>query len=117
MEKVIKFNEQKEIFSQRTLVKILSNSKYKFIPVNEYDNNYFVCILKCEVKDNLTEFFYRCVSVLNIKRKPKFIEQPLSISVTGCYGEQVIEPIVFDREEVCKIVKDIPENYIGEAKL
>ena len=107
----IKFNEMKKASSQETLVRILQKFKYYFVSISEYDNKYFHCIIKCP--DNPPMF-----SWLRFKKKKEyFVDYPLGLSVCSCYKEPFNEPVVFTREDVLNIIRDVPENYIGDDTL
>ena len=110
----INFKETESYGSQRTLVKILEKHPYFFVKVNEYDNYFFTCVMRCAVKDSTLD------SILNFFRKKKqhkYIDVTMSLSECGDNGESLFEPIVFDRKEIDQIINDVPDTYIGEKTL
>lgn len=110
----IKFTENQKTGSQRTLIKVLKEHPYYFKTVNEYDNNFFTCVVKWKVKDSPLD-----AAIKKVKRnkEPRYVEITLSFGTCGTNGESIFEPIVFDREEVDQIVCDAPETYVGEKTL
>lgn len=113
-ELAITFNDAPAWASQQTIVKILKQVKYKFEPINEYENNLFYCITQQKDHDPLKNSFKK----FGFKVKDKFFSCPLAITVCGFYnGLPVVEPIVFTRNDVLNIISDVPENYIGPDEL
>ena len=113
-ERAIKFKEIPAWESQQTIVKVLKKVKYKFEPVSDYENTQFVCITQQEnyspIKDTFRKF--------GLKAKKTYTSCPLALTVCGMYKTQpLLEPIVFTQEDVLRIIKDVPENYIGEEIL
>lgn len=114
----INFEDVEKCRSQRTIVKVLSTHEYYFVRVNEYDNNFFTCIVKCKIKDfSFIEFLQKIRTILGKPRKNKYTEIVLSLGISGENGEVILEPIVFSREEIDQIISDIPSTYIGEKIL
>jgi hypothetical protein len=96
--------------SQQTIVKILKQVKYGFKPVSEYENTQFYCITEQKEYDPVKE----SLRTFGFKPKDKYTSCPLAITVCGMYkGEPIVEPIVFTREDVKRIIADVPENYTG----
>lgn len=110
----INFVENQKMGSQRTLVKVLKEHPYYFKAVNEYDNNFFVCIVKWKVKESPLDI---AIKKVTRNKEPKYVDVALSFGTCGENGESVFEPIVFDRQEVDQIVCDTPETYVGEKTL
>jgi hypothetical protein len=106
----IKFNEVPTWSSQQTIVKILKGTKYHFEPVSEYENTQFVCMTQQKDYDP----FKDVVRKVGFRPKDKYSPCPLAITVCGHnQAEAIVEPIIFTREDVLKIIKDVPENYTG----
>lgn len=113
-DKKISFKEVPAWTSQQTIVKILKTTKYHFEPVSEYENTQFVCVTEQEDYDPIKDQFKR----FGFKVKKKYSHCPLAITVCGSYKNQpIVEPIIFTREDVLKIISDVPENYAGEDTL
>lgn len=112
----IKFNEPKPIMSQRTLAKILEKHKYYFEPINDYTDELFYCIIKCEKRHEFLEFLYKIFRMRFLKPKEEYIDTPLEFHVANLSYQEFI-PLVIDKEEIIKIIKDVPENYAGEKVL
>lgn len=106
----IKFKEMVQANSQETLVRVLKKYSYYFEPINEYENEHFHCIIRCPVKDPIFGW-------LKAKSKQKYDEYPIGLSICSCYKEPFVEPIVFTRDDVISIVKDVPNTYIGDDTL
>ena len=88
--------------------------KYHFEPVSEYENTQFYCIT--EQKEY--SMFKNSIKKVGFKVKDKYTSCPLAITVCGIYSrEPVVEPIVFTREDVLRIIRDVPENYDGSDVL
>ena len=108
--KEIKFKDVPVWTSQQTIVKILKQVKYHFEPVSEYENTQFVCVTEQENYNPIKDSFKR----IGLKVKKKYSQCPLAITVCGGYKNQpIVEPIVFTREDVKRIIADVPENYTG----
>ena len=100
--------------SQQTLVKILQKNKYKFVPLDEYGNTEFTCVVVQEEYAPIRN----ALASLGIKTKTRYNFCPLSITVCGQYkGEPIVEPVVFTREDVLNVIADVPENYVGDVEL
>jgi hypothetical protein len=113
-EKDVYFASMPSWASQQTIVKILKKVKYRFEPVSEYENTQFICVTEQEDYDLLKDSFKR----IGFKVKKKYSSCPLAITVCGAYkGQPFVEPFVFNRDDVRKIIRDVPENYIGEEIL
>lgn len=113
-ERAIRFNEAPTWASQQTIVKVLKRVKYTFEPISEYENTQFICVTRHPEYDPIKNKFRR----MGFKIKEKFYSCPLSLTVCGYYGgEPVQEIMVFNREDVLNIIKDVPENYIGPENL
>ena len=114
----IKFNEQVAIKSQRTVVNVLKNVQYTFLPISKYDNNFFYCIIHCEEKESaFFQWLREHAKWLAPKPRNEYIDYRLKLSFRNCINLYVDEPMVFSRQEVKNIVADVPENYIGEEVL
>ena len=113
-EKNLVFKETPAWRSQQTIVKILKGVKYKFEPISEYENTQFVCITEQKDYQPVKETFRH----FGFKFKDKYSPCPLAITACGVSSrEPLVEPIIFTREDVLKIVADVPENYIGSEEL
>ena len=110
----INFKEAENYDSQRTLVKILQKHPYFFSKVNEYDNYLFTCVIRCNVKDSSVDAF---LNLFRKKKEHKYVEVTMSLSECGPDGDALLEPIVFDRDEIDQIIGDVPDTYIGEKTL
>ena len=114
----IKFNEQRQTKSQRTIVAVLKQVKYTFTPISKYDNMYFYCIIHCEQKEHpFFTWLRKYAKWLAPRMKFEYIDYRLSLTFRDCNDMYIDEPMVFSRQEVKNIVEDIPENYIGEEVL
>ena len=107
----IKFTDIASVKSQMTLVKIFKKYEYYFATVNEYDNHFFTCIIKVPYYEPCTYF----LKFFGFKRKVKYYEYPLRLACGS--DDKIFEPLVFNREEVQKIINDAPENYVGNDTL
>lgn len=100
--------------SQQTIVKVLRQVKYTFEPLNEYENTQFIC----EVQNVKNGPFKSIAKALGAKVKDNYVSCPLSLTVCNQYsGDPIFEPMVFNREDVLKIISDVPENYVGPEEL
>lgn len=113
-ERAVTFNETPVFAAQQTTVKILKQVKYHFEPVNEYENTLFYCITKQREYRPFRDSFKK----FGVKVKDKYTSCPLAITVCGLYdGRPLVEPIVFTRQDVLNIIRDVPENYEGPESL
>lgn len=108
----LKFKEQESLYSQQTIVKVLRTRQYYFKPINEYENTQFHCMVKCRK----TNAFGKFLNFL-LGDKTDYVECPLMIDVCGDFGTPIVEPFVFTRDDVARIIKDVPETYVGEEIL
>ena len=109
-ERLVSFNDVPVWASQQTIVKVLRQTKYYFEPVSDYENTQFVCVTKQKNYEPFKNVFKK----FGFKPKEKYTSCPLAITVCGIYGaEPIVEPMVFTREDVLKIIRDVPENYEG----
>lgn len=109
-ERTVNFKETPMFASQQTIVKLLKNVKYTFEPLNEYENTQFICVTMYPEDDPVKSQFRR----IGFKIKEKYYSCPLSLTVCGYYkGRPVQEVMVFNRNDVLNIIKDVPENYVG----
>ena len=109
----LKFKEITNCLSQRTMVKLLKKYSYKFVPINEYENELFYCMLEYPVNNNMFKWFFKMFKWLGAKEKVEYVSGPLSLTICN----EVIfpaEPMVFDREEIKRIFNDVPEHYVGD---
>lgn len=114
METKLTFNDIPAWASQQTIVKILKQVKYKFEPISSYENTQFLCVTEQKRSEPIKE----SLMSLGIKMKPKYSSCPLAITICGPYnGSPLVEPIVFTRDDVMRIISDVPENYIGPEAL
>ena len=110
-EKKLNFKDVPVCYSQQTIVKILRQIKYHFEPVSEYENTQFVCVT--EVKQSkLLSGLWR---FLGFKVKDKYFNCPLALTICGNIDTKSIDEImVFTRDDIQRILKDVPENYTGD---
>ena len=104
----LRFTESESLYSQQTIVKVLRERKYYFKPINEYENTQFYCMIVCRKQ----HFFGKFLNFL-FGDKNENIESPLMIDVCGDFGRPIVEPFVFTRDDVLRIVKDVPDTYVG----
>ena len=113
MDKVeLKFSEPKALYSQQTIVKVLRERQYYFKPINEYENTQFYCIIRCRKQNwggKILTFLFA--------DNTDYVECPLMIDVCGDFGKPIVEPFVFTRDDVVRIISDVPETYVGESIL
>lgn len=114
------FVEKPNYLSQETLVLILKKNKFTFKPINEYGNELFYCYIHFNVAKKISEknnkFLDFINKIFNFNQE-RIIERKLSYSILDEEGYHVDVPIVFNRNEVINIIKDIPENYINNEKI
>ena len=108
----LKFKATESRYSQQTIVKVLREREYFFKPINEYENTQFHCMIRCRK----TNVFGKWINRL-LGDKTDYVECPLMIDVCGDFGTPIVEPFVFTRDDVARIIKDVPETYIGEEIL
>ena len=108
----LKFKEPETLYSQQTIVKVLRERKYYFKPINEYENTQFNCMILCRK----TNAFGKFLNFL-LGDKADYVECPLMIDVCGDFGKPIVEPFVFTRDDVARIIKDVPDTYVGEEVL
>lgn len=114
----ITFNDTVRVNSQRTIVSLLSGASYYFVPVTKFDNNLFYCVVKCNKQYNwFMEYLRKIQLKLGFLRKPESFETRLTLYYEDCEGYYHDEPLVFDRQEILAIIKDMPDKYIGEQIL
>lgn len=113
----IDFKEKTTLNSQQTIVKFLRERKYCFKPITEYDNSMFYCIIKCEYHNAFFDMLHDLFGWAGVKQRITYVDCPLSLSVCEGYSNSAIEPIIFTQEDIIKILKDVPENYVGETEL
>ena len=106
----VTFRDIPDCNSQQTIVKMLRDRKYDFEQVNEYDNTQFYCVTECQEDNGFKDFLWR----LGIKCKYKVSRCKMAIVLCGKYSETIFEPMVFTRNDVLRIIKDVPETYIGK---
>ena len=108
--RTINFKGEPMLASQQTIVKLLKEVKYKFEPLNEYDNTQFICVTMYPEDDPIKTQFRR----IGFKIKEKYYSCPLALTVCGFYKRRPVQEImVFNRNDVLNIIKDVPENYVG----
>ena len=107
------FKEPETLYSQQTIVKILRNRHYYFKPINEYENTQFYCMVVCSKQMNIFEKLLNFI----LGDKTDYVDCPLMIDVNGEYGKPVMENFVFTRDDVSRIIADVPETYVGEFML
>lgn len=104
----IKFKQTAPVMSQMAIVSILKTHQYYFEPVNDFCNYYFYLVVKVARETLFTRVFHKT---------PSFNETYLAIDVCGGDFCDVRRRMVFTRDDIQKILSDVPENYIGEAEL
>ena len=114
MEKInLTFKEETTLYSQQTIVKILRERNYYFKPINEYENTQFYCMVVCRKRTNI---FGKIFSFL-LGDKDGNVDCPMMIDVCGDLGAPLVEPFVFTRDDVMRIIRDVPETYVGKEVL
>ena len=109
----LKFADHKDCFSQQTIVKMLRGVNYRFEPITEYGNEQFYCVTECKETNKIKDLLLR----LGIKVKYKTFEGRLGLLMCGKYCDQIIEPMVFTRDDVQRILMDVPGRYVGPSVL
>ncbi len=110
----VNFNAMPDYASQQTIVKVLKQVKYTFEPLNEYENTQFIC----ETQHVKNGPFKALAKAFGAKVKDSYVSCPLAITICNQYsGDPIFEPMVFNREDVLKIISDVPENYVGPEEL
>lgn len=113
MEKVnLIFKDQESLYSQQTIVKVLRERSYYFKPINEYENTQFYCMVVCRKQHVFGKFLNFILGDRNDN-----VECPLMIDVCGDFGRPIVEPFVFTRDDVMRIIRDVPDTYVGSQKL
>lgn len=113
-EKKLNFKEIPVCYSQQTIVKILKQVKYHFEPVSEYENTQFACVTEVKEKSLWNSF----MKFFGVKVKDKYYNCPLMLTICGNIDTKSIDEImVFTRDDVERILRDVPENYTGENTL
>lgn len=109
----VKFKEVPMWQSQQTIVKILKQVKYRFEPLNEYENNEFICVTEQKARRGPLK---ELMASMGAKVKDKYDFCPLTLTICGEYGS-IVETMVFTREDVKRIISDVPEHYIGDMEI
>ncbi|MBP5458330.1 MAG: hypothetical protein J6Y37_17710 [Paludibacteraceae bacterium] len=113
-EKTINFKEVPVCYSQQTIVKILKEVKYHFEPIIDYENTQFVCVT--EIKED--DIIKSVLKFFGFKVKDKYRKCTLALTICGnTPGQPIVEPMVFTRDDVERVLRDVPENYTGEKTL
>ena len=108
----LKFAEEEACYSQQTLVKMLSDSNYKFVPISDYGNDQFYCYVEYRELNSVKDFLTRLG--FNVKYKTYFGK--LGLIMSGKFRDTV-EPIVFTRDDVKRVLMDVPDTYVGPRVL
>lgn len=113
----IKFTEAISCHSQQTLANILSKNKYYFESISEYDNTMFYLVVRFTEKSKSANFVNKLFGWVHKVPENRFVERKLSYLVLDADGYEKPEPCVYTRTDVENIVKDVPQNYVGEMTL
>ena len=109
----LKFVANEPCYSQQTIVKMLSKNPYRFEPIDEYGNENFYCVVLYEETSLIKDFLKK----LGIKVKYKTYEGKMGLITCGKYCDTCIEPMVFTRDDIQRILRDVPDNYVGNTTL
>lgn len=117
MDKILVFGDTPVWKSQQTIVKLLKKVKYHFEPVCEYEHTQFYCVTEQRKENPVQDGFMKFLRKIFPKMKPvkeEYADAPLALTICGEYrGVPLVEPIVFTRDDVMRIIADTPETYNG----
>lgn len=109
----LKFVTNEPCYSQQTIVKMLKRNHYRFDPIDEYGNENFYCVVLYTESSTLKDILKK----IGFKVRYKIYEGKMGLITCGKYCETCIEPMVFTRDDVQRILRDVPENYVGDTTL
>ncbi len=109
----LKFVTNEPCYSQQTIVKMLKRNHYRFEPIDEYGNENFYCVVLYPETSLFKDFFKK----LGFKVNYKVFEGKMGLITCGKYCDSCIEPMVFTRDDIQRIIRDVPDNYVGDDVL
>lgn len=114
----ITFSEKTETNFQVSVIKMLEPYKFTFTPINEYSNDHFYCRVMAPKKSSLDGISDKLNKIFKIEKPEKNpIEFTLALTIYNNYDIVDRIPMVFTQIDVLAIIKDLPNNYVGENVL
>lgn len=110
----VNFSEKKETKFQVSVIKMLENYKFTFIPINEYSNEHFYCSVLAPKHPNMSNWGRRISKFLGLHDPDEeMVEFTLSMTMYNNYDVVERIPMVFTQKDVKLIITDLPDNYVG----
>lgn len=114
----ITFSEKKETNFQVSVIKMLEPYKFTFTPINEYSNDHFYCRVMAPKHPNVDGFSTKLSKWFGMSNPEEdVVEFTLSLTIYNTYDVVERIPMVFTQADVLAIIKDLPNNYVGESVL
>ena len=111
----ITFTEKKETNFQVSIIKMLESYQFKFVPINEYNNDHFYCRIiapKTATMDKFSVKFAKWLGMSNLDER--VVEFTLAMTIYNNFDVVDRIPMVFTQQDVINIINDLPDNYVGE---
>lgn len=106
----IKFIEPKSYVTQQSIINLLSDKYYYFERVSPYDADSFFCIIRRACDSKMPQNWIQ----RNLNKIGIFSEKDEVLRITFGFN---VQPIVFNRKDVCALINDLPDNYIGDKMI
>lgn len=113
----IKFNDNNNCKSQQTLVSLLKTHKFRFEPINAYENTMFYLVVRWSERKRAAGFLNKIFGWAHRVSEERFYERRLSYQTWDNEGFLTSEPCVYTRDDILDILSDTHENYVGEETL